>query len=498
PKPAKTPTKTPTRAPTPKPPVAKTPTPTPRPNQTPTPSNPDATMTGLVLNGDFEALDNGKPAYWAKYGGEMGSTADSYGGKWSATLSSTTSSTKWLNQVVAVDAGAWYRLTAVARAENATAFVRISWYASADGSGSQLDSVDGSETTASDWTALDTGSVQAPDDAESARVKLMLRPASGSGRALFDDVWLVPSEAGAATPSPTATARAATATKTGSAPTHTATPRTGTRSTQTAAAGQRPRSGATTRATAAPLSANGALTGPSPLRLSEFMSDPPKAGNDGSDEWVEITNVSGTTVSTAGWRISDAKTADDIPEASIAPGEYLVIAGKSADTGSATGVVRIADGVIGNGLSNGGDAIALLAPSGEVADAISYGSNTDIFEPPPAAPDTGRSLGTRDPAAEQAAENWDITLAPSPGQPNTFARSSTANSTATSETGSLDQPVDDPQARSLTANSAHDVPTLDTLDWALIAGILACVSVVAGVFGRRYFVAAWNRVRRGH
>lgn len=228
------------------------------------------------------------------------------------------------------------------------------------------------------------------------------------------------------------------------------------------------------------------------------MSDPPKAGNDGSDEWVEIVNVSAAPVSTSGWRISDAKATDEIPPADVAAGGYLVIAGKSADIGKAATVVRIDDGVIGNGLSNTGDAIALLAPSGEVADAMSYGSNTDIFEPPPPAPDAGQSLGTRDPAADEAAENWDITLKPSPGEANAFVQAAAARGSATSGTDANDDPVSETEPRALTANSAHDTPTLDTLDWALIAGILASVSVVGGVFGKRYFEAAWKRVRRGH
>jgi len=490
-------TKTATRAPTPKPP-AKTPTPTPRPKTTPTPTNPDAAMTGLVLNGDFEALDDGKPAYWAKYGGDMGATSAAYAGKWSATLSSTTTSTKWLNQVVSVDAGGWYQLTAVARAENATAFLRISWYTSTDGSGSQIDSVDGSESDSGEWTTLDTGSVQAPADAASARVKLMLRPNSGSGRVLFDDAWLVAAAPGAPTSSPTAAGKTpATASTASRTPTRTATAKTAKGATKTPAGASRSSANGG-GPTAAPLSATGQLTGPSPLRLSEFMSDPPKAGNDGSDEWIEIVNVSSEPVSTTGWRISDAKAADAIPQAQVAPGGYLVIAGKSADTDPATSVVHVADGVIGNGLSNSGDAIALLAPSGETADAVSYGSNTDIFEPPPAAPGRSESLGTRDPAADPAAENWEITLQPSPGEANRFEQKESPQGSATGTNGHDGDSSGSAGPRALTASDAHHVPALGTLDWALIVGMFTCVSAVAGVFGRRYFDAAWKRVRRGH
>lgn len=502
PGPTSTPTRAATTPPTPTPTrkatAARTPTPTPRPQQTPTPTNPDAAMTGLVLNGDFEALDNGKPAYWAKYGGEMGATGAAYGGKWAATLSSTTSSTKWLNQVVQVQSGKWYNLTANARAENATAFLRVSWYSSTDGGGSQLDSTDGSATAAPEWATLETGAVEAPAEARSARVKLMLRPESGSSRVLFDDVWLVETDAPPATPSPTTGNRTPPERgTTAQTPGHTSSRTDSSDGTSKPAT---PRAGTSKpRGTSAPLSLAGAHAAVSPLRLSEFMSDPPQSGNDGPDEWVELVNTSSAVVSTAGWHISDAKSADDIPAIDVPPGQYLVIAGKSASVDSDATVVRVADGVIGNGLSNGGDVITLVMPSGESADSISYGSNTDVFEPPPPAPDAGMSLGNRDPHADEASENWAPTLKPSPGRPNTFevtAVKPTPRGTAPADAAK--DATADSEARLLTPQSAHDSPGLSTLDWALIAGMLSSVSLMAGVVGRRYFDTVWKRIRRGH
>jgi hypothetical protein len=228
------------------------------------------------------------------------------------------------------------------------------------------------------------------------------------------------------------------------------------------------------------------------------MSDPEKAGNDASDEWVELVNVSASPLNTGGWRISDAKGSDVLPAAEIPAGGYLVVAARSAETGAASLVVRVPDGVIGNGLSNSGDALTLFTPAGEIADAISYGSNTDVFEPPPPAPARGQSLGARDPAADPASENWDLTLTPSPGAPNTFVREQEPNNGATSAAQSLagGDPAGDP--RTLTPHTAHNAPGLSTLDWALIAGMLSCVSLVLGVAGRRYFETAWKRIHRGH
>jgi hypothetical protein len=71
------------------------------------------------------------------------------------------------------------------------ALLRVSWYASADGSGGQLSTADSPPLTADSprFVALDTGAVQAPAEARSARVRLLLRPVSGAPATVyFDDV----------------------------------------------------------------------------------------------------------------------------------------------------------------------------------------------------------------------------------------------------------------------------------------------------------------------
>jgi hypothetical protein len=126
-------------------------------------------------------------------------------------LTSETSATKWAYQTVEVDGGEFYRASAFARFTDAdveAVFMRISWYASADGSGQALSSADSDtllDTAAPAFGALTTGPVAAPVDARSARVRLMLRPASGAqASAFFDDVAF----AGTSPPSPTPAATA--------------------------------------------------------------------------------------------------------------------------------------------------------------------------------------------------------------------------------------------------------------------------------------------------
>ena len=115
-------------------------------------------------------------------------------GERSAALLSRTQSTKWLYQTVSVTGGTYYRLRAKALKNDPVVrevLLRVSWYESGDGSGSQMNTAD-SAALASDsprFVSLDTGPVQAPPEARSAKVRLLLRPASAArGVVYFDDV----------------------------------------------------------------------------------------------------------------------------------------------------------------------------------------------------------------------------------------------------------------------------------------------------------------------
>src|SRR5690606_31027845 len=104
-------TSTPTRTPTLPRPGTPRPTPTLAPTSTPT-RVPGSGFGGLLANGDFEAIADGRPTYWLNFGGEMAATGDEYRGHYAACLSSTTDSVKWLYQLVSVDAGEWYEAAA--------------------------------------------------------------------------------------------------------------------------------------------------------------------------------------------------------------------------------------------------------------------------------------------------------------------------------------------------------------------------------------------------
>ncbi len=200
------PTPAPTSTPTPTLPFQPTPTATPSPvatispvsppEPTPTPQAVEPRVFPSLVNGGFEEVrQDGTPYGWRKVGGEMSaSSAVRAEGERSAALVSRTESTKWLYQTVSVKGGAYYRLQAKALKNDPRVretLLRISWYESADGSGRQMDTAD-SKALAGDaprFVSLDTGPVQAPPEARSAKIRLLIRPASAARAVVyFDDV----------------------------------------------------------------------------------------------------------------------------------------------------------------------------------------------------------------------------------------------------------------------------------------------------------------------
>ncbi len=416
PSPTRTPTGTRTPSPTREATATKTQTPVNFPTAKAT--NPLATSTptlragsgfgGMLDNGDFELVSDGKPAYWEKFGGTMFADGAAARGTYAGCLESDTSSTKWLYQVVPVEAGKWYAAQGSGRVGGGGAVsIRISWYASGDGSGSQLDQAESNVSSASGWGALATGPVQAPAEANSARVRLVLRP-DGPATGCWDDAIFVASEPPAVTPGPSTQAPA---------PAGAASPVAGPSRTPTSGP-VRPGT-SSVPGTPAPLAVF-AAGGPGALRLSEVMSDPEPGGRDAAYEWVEIVNISAETVNLAGWLIGDSSDQQALPAFDLPSLGYVVVAGASAELPPDVPVIRVAGGEIGNGLGNDGDYVKLVAPNGEIGDEISYGDSTKVFDPAPAAAARGGTIGVHDPFSDPASENWSATLKPTPGGPNAF------------------------------------------------------------------------------
>ena len=173
-----------------------------------------------------------------------------------------------------------------------------------------------------------------------------------------------------------------------------------------------------------------------------MLADPIEAGVDRAYEWVELVNTANTPVSTAGWSIGDGAAVDALPAVEVPAGGFVVVTAEAAMLPANALVVRVRDGVIGNGLNNAGDSVRLLSPQGEVVDAMSYGENRTVFAAPPKAAGAGATLGTASAAGADGRRRWGVTLRPSPGEPNEFAAPESAPTTATATArGGQDAPA---------------------------------------------------------
>jgi hypothetical protein len=158
------------------------------------------------------------------------------------------------------------------------------------------------------------------------------------------------------------------------------------------------------------------------LLISEVYYDvDSEHGSEAENEWVEIYNGTGADVNLLGWRISDAAASDLLPSVVLPNGKFGVIT-NSASTGSFwpipnDAVVIILNSQIGNGLSNSGDALYLKRPDDSIVDALSWGSNIQVFDP--AAPDVaeGHSLKRFNLSSDtDTALDWSESDSPTPGE----------------------------------------------------------------------------------
>jgi hypothetical protein len=182
------PTVAPTSSPTP--PVTGAPTASPSPpSRTPTPT-PEASPGGSpvqepqvfdrLTNGGFEILRADGTAYgWKDVGADLRTVIQPVReGHRALSVTSRTSSTKWAYQTVRVQPGQYYEASGYGWGGDAgEAFLRVSWYRTLDGSGPAIDSADSEDVTrGGQFGQLRTGPIQAPSDALTAKVRLMLRP----------------------------------------------------------------------------------------------------------------------------------------------------------------------------------------------------------------------------------------------------------------------------------------------------------------------------------
>jgi hypothetical protein len=174
-----------------RPPASATPRPTATTQAAADPADSSLPPAFEFTNGGFEAGLAG----WSKFGGTLSMVQTPvHSGGFAGRLSSATDSTKWAYQTLVVDPAQHYEFSGYVSGDAGVqaAYLRISWYASNDGSGAALATTDSTSriSGASAYALLATGPVQAPVGARSARTRVVLTPSSaGPASITFDDLW---------------------------------------------------------------------------------------------------------------------------------------------------------------------------------------------------------------------------------------------------------------------------------------------------------------------
>ncbi|MBP8948109.1 MAG: lamin tail domain-containing protein, partial [Candidatus Promineofilum sp.] len=138
---------------------------------------------------------------------------------------------------------------------------------------------------------------------------------------------------------------------------------------------------------------------PLPLVINELHHTPAAAqGSDGDYEFLELHNAGATAIDLTGYNFLGVDAV--LPAASIAPGEYVVVADNPATYSNNGYQVFNFDG----GLSSSGERVTVSDPFGNVVDDVTYG----VAAPWPSAPNAGGpSLSLLEPALDNTvAANW--------------------------------------------------------------------------------------------
>ncbi len=443
---------------------------TPQEAATPAPEETPSFFASLT-NGDF-ALPGETPYGWRAHAGNAVVTSE--GDSRFASLTSRSDTTAWLHQSFTVEGSRWYEATGSLRlGDNASlARIRVAWYASEDASGPQLAVADseGFEGAGDSFVAVSTGAIRAPDEARSAQLRIMLRPAGEAPAVLHaDDISFAIATDPAPSQSPPALDESHGSPSPGAA---------------TAA-------GTPSAAALEPYhlrSASAVL-----LRITELLPDPVQSGSDAEYEWIEVANVGTAAVPLAGLILVDNHGRIALPTLTLPPGAAFVIAGPRAEIGDAY-ALRQGSGLF-NGLGNSGDRLALATGGGAIIDALSYGSDDGVDQPPLKAPASGHSLQRRfDPAGRllEAA----VAEHPSPGRIEAPAAPDAAPASGpgapSAATAGAADAVERTSPSSVEAlrKQLDDAASADRTAWIVLASVAAVALVAAAAHRARELLRA--------
>jgi hypothetical protein len=130
---------------------------------------------------------------------------------------------------------------------------------------------------------------------------------------------------------------------------------------------------------------------PGDILIVEVNADPSSGGGFGEpeNEFVELFNNSGATINLNGWTLDDngTTTTINLPNIDLEAGKILVVAHANIDfslygcPGANTPLSYLPASWFSNNLANTGDNLVLRDDLSTIIDALSYGSDTTVFDP---------------------------------------------------------------------------------------------------------------------
>ncbi len=158
------------------------------------------------------------------------------------------------------------------------------------------------------------------------------------------------------------------------------------------------------------------------LLISEVFAVVDSAhGTDPENEWIEIYNPTENSFTLTNWTLTDASTTTAIPAgATILPHGYLVITASQNTRGlwgiPTTTPVVVLPGKIASGLDVK-DRLLLADSNGLLLDALSWGGDTNQFQPSLVEPRQGQSfIRTTLSKDTDLGTDWILTSVPNPGR----------------------------------------------------------------------------------
>jgi hypothetical protein len=164
--------------------------------------------------------------------------------------------------------------------------------------------------------------------------------------------------------------------------------------------------------------ADAGAAAPARVVITEILYNPELPGIDAPFEWIELYNDGSDPVNLAGWSVEDDGSRDLLPAFTLGAGRFVIVAASASFAELYPDydgpLVLIEDGVLGDGLANGGDRLVLRDRTGRDVDGVSWGWDRTFLDPPAPATKGGWSIERRGPDydAEFVANER-----PSPGVP---------------------------------------------------------------------------------